>query len=137
MSSSQGWNQIEFNEINIGDRLGGGGLGIIYKGLYKNKNVAIKTLFSSNLSSPEDEREFLDEILVMSRLNHSNIVTFIGACMTPPNCFFVMELCETSLYNILHESPQKLSKIECIQAAVRYSFFSPFNTFSLFFNFIF
>lgn len=117
MSNNQGWNNIDFNEITIKDRLGGGGIGIIYSGSYKSKTVALKTLFSSSYS-PEEEQEFMDELLVMSRLKHSNIVSFIGACMTPPNRFFVMELCETSLYNILHESNHRLTKLDCVQAAV-------------------
>ena len=28
------WSNIDFNEIELGDRIGGGGAGIIYQGIY-------------------------------------------------------------------------------------------------------
>ena len=39
-------------------------------------------------------KEYMDEQLIMSQLEHPNIVSFLGASMTPPNLFFVMELCQ-------------------------------------------
>lgn len=57
------------------------------------------------------QQEFYDEVRVMSRLDHPNIVSFIGACMEPPHLVMVMELCETSLYQFLHESPSSSSSL--------------------------
>ena len=31
-SSLPGWAHIDFNEIELGDRIGGGGVGVVYKG---------------------------------------------------------------------------------------------------------
>ena len=98
-----GWMHIDFErEIQLGDLIGGGGVGMIYKGWYKDEQVALKTLFDSRIG--EDlKREYMDELLVMSKVKHSNIVKFLGACMKPPNLCFVMEMCECSLYgNQLH-----------------------------------
>ena len=61
------------------------------------------------------KQEYLDELLIMSRLKHSNIVSFIGACMTPPNLCFVMELCETSLFSLLHKDRVDFSPYEVCQ----------------------
>lgn len=93
-----GWMHIDFErEIQLGDLIGGGGVGMIYKGWYKDEQVALKTLFDSRIG--EDlKREYMDELLVMSKVKHSNIVKFLGACMKPPNLCFVMEMCECSLY---------------------------------------
>ena len=97
-----GWEHINFNEIEIGDRIGGGGVGVIYNGWFRGQSVALKTLFDNRIG--EDlKREYMDELLVMSKVKHSNIVQFLGACMTPPNLCFVMEMCDCSLYNLLHE----------------------------------
>ena len=41
-------------------------------------------------------------MLVMSRVDHYNIVKFLGASMTPPNLCFIMELCECSLFHMIH-----------------------------------
>ena len=85
------WAQIPFSELEVGDRIGGGGVGMIYKGVYKGEPVALKTLFDSRIG--EDlKKEYMDELLVLSKVKHTNIVKFLGACMTPPNLCFVMEM---------------------------------------------
>lgn len=111
------WANVNFAELELGERIGGGGVGIIYKGWWGDRPVALKTLFDARISG-DLKKEYMDELLVMSRLNHSNIVEFLGACMTPPNLCFIMELCDTSLFNILHVDRVKLSYTEKYQAAV-------------------
>lgn len=111
------WANIDYSEITLGERISGGGAGIIYKGYWKKKAVALKTLFDARIS--EDlKKEYMDELLVMSKVDHSNIVKFLGACMTPPNLCFLMELCDTSLHQILHVDRIKFSVQENYQAAV-------------------
>jgi serine/threonine protein kinase len=99
--ADDGWNHIDFEDIEVGDKVGGGGVGMIYRGWFKNEPVALKSLFESRMDE-ETKKEFMDELLVMSKLNHSNIVQLKGACLTPPNLCYVMELCSSSLYNMLH-----------------------------------
>ena len=43
-----------------------------------------------------------------SKLNHPNVVDFYGACMKAPNLCFVMELCEMSLFTMLHRTTYEL-----------------------------
>jgi serine/threonine protein kinase len=95
------WTHINFKDLELGERIGGGGVGVIYSGYFGGERVALKTLFDTRVDEVL-KKEYLDELLVMSKLKHSNIVSFMGACMTPPNLCFVMELCDNSLYNILH-----------------------------------
>eukprot|EP00600_Ochromonadales_sp_CCMP1393_P005125 CAMPEP_0174962096 /NCGR_PEP_ID=MMETSP0004_2-20121128/4600_1 /TAXON_ID=420556 /ORGANISM="Ochromonas sp., Strain CCMP1393" /LENGTH=296 /DNA_ID=CAMNT_0016210603 /DNA_START=42 /DNA_END=932 /DNA_ORIENTATION=+ len=113
----EGWANVEFGEIELGDRIGGGGVGIIYKGYWRNEPVALKTLFDARISQ-ELKQEYIDELLVMSKVSHSNIVKFMGACMTPPNLCFIMELCETSLFNILHVDQLEYSLYDKVQALI-------------------
>jgi len=113
----EGWANVEFGEIELGDRIGGGGVGIIYKGYWRNEPVALKTLFDARISQ-ELKQEYIDELLVMSKVSHSNIVKFMGACMTPPNLCFIMELCETSLFNILHVDKLEYSLYDKVQALI-------------------
>lgn len=120
-NSLPSWANVPFSEIELGERISGGGVGIIYHGWWKGQPVALKTLFDARIS-PDLKKEYLDELLVMSKLNHSNIVKFLGASMTPPNLCFIMELCDCSLFQILHVDRQALSLSEKFQAAVvRYS----------------
>lgn len=39
------WSNIDFNEIELGDRIGGGGAGIIYQGIYYDNKKLILLLF--------------------------------------------------------------------------------------------
>jgi serine/threonine protein kinase len=112
-----GWAHIDFDQIEMGERIGGGGVGVIYKGYFNKQSVAVKTLFDAR-QGDELTKEYMDELLVMSQVKHSNIVTFLGASMVPPNLCFVMELCDNSLYNILHENREQFSDHDIIQMAV-------------------
>lgn len=112
-----GWANVDFSEIELGERIGGGGVGIIYKGWFRDKPVALKTLFDARIGA-DLKQEYMDELLVMSKVEHSNIVKFLGACMTPPNLCFIMELCDTSLFNLLHVERVRLSMRENMQVLV-------------------
>ncbi|XP_051177028.1 cysteine-rich receptor-like protein kinase 44 [Lolium perenne] len=58
--------------------IGRGGFGVVYKGVQENgKIVAVKKLVQSMLSSPEN---FENEILLLIKLTHTNIVQLLGYC---------------------------------------------------------
>lgn len=111
------WANVSFSELEMGERIGGGGVGVIYKGWWRDRPVAMKTLFDARIGQ-DLKREYMDELLVMSKLKHSNIVSFMGACMVPPNLCFIMELCECSVYQMLHVDKVQFSSQESIQLAV-------------------
>ncbi len=116
-SSLSGWANVEFNEIEVGERIGGGGVGVIYKGWWRDQPVALKTLFDARIGQ-DLKQEYMDELLVMSKVKHSNIVQFMGACMVPPNLCFIMELCDCSAYQLIHIEKIQFTLKENIQLAV-------------------
>lgn len=126
----QGWANLNFNEVEMGERIGGGGVGIIYKGWYRDEPVALKTLFDARISQ-DLKQEYMDELLVMSKVQHSNIVKFMGACMTPPNLCFLMELCDGSLFNMMHVQKHQFSMLEKIQLLVNFYYSSSSMLFPL------
>ena len=79
---------------SIGEKLGAGGMAIVYKGsqLSLQRPVAIKVL-SHALRSDDDVRaRFERESLIIARLNHPNIIHVIDQGITEDGCpFFVME----------------------------------------------
>jgi serine/threonine protein kinase len=111
------WALIDFDDITVGKFIAGGGAGVIHEGIYKGERVALKALFDHRISE-ELKREFMNELLVMSRLDHSNIVQFKGASVTPPNLCFVMEMCDSSLDHILHVEKEFISDYEKVQMAI-------------------
>uniref|UniRef100_A0A2N9ECZ7 RING-type E3 ubiquitin transferase n=1 Tax=Fagus sylvatica TaxID=28930 RepID=A0A2N9ECZ7_FAGSY len=58
-------------------KIGQGGFGIIYKGLLRQTEVAIKRLQSQGSQGPS---EFQMEVRVLSQLRHANLVKLIGSC---------------------------------------------------------
>lgn len=64
-----------FKDANL---IGEGGFGSVYKGrLVSGKLVAVKQL---NLNGHQGNQEFIVEVLMLSLLRHSNLVTLIGYC---------------------------------------------------------
>ncbi|KAK9706611.1 hypothetical protein RND81_07G138800 [Saponaria officinalis] len=62
-----------------GNKLGRGGFGTVYKGkLEDGKDVAIKRL---SKVSGQGLREFMTEVLVISKLQHRNLVRLLGCCV--------------------------------------------------------
>ncbi|XP_021906273.1 U-box domain-containing protein 33 isoform X1 [Carica papaya] len=58
-------------------KIGEGGYGSIYKGLLRHTLVAIKLLHAHSLQGPS---EFQQEVNVLSKMRHPNLITLIGAC---------------------------------------------------------
>ncbi|CAL4967846.1 unnamed protein product [Urochloa decumbens] len=58
-------------------KIGEGGFGSVYKGFLRNTTVAIKLL---NPQSMQGQSEFNQEVAVLGRVRHPNLVTLIGAC---------------------------------------------------------
>ena len=52
-------------------------------------------------------------------LDHRNVVKFLGACCKPPKLCFVMELLDTSLYELLHKSDGFYDYATLVAMAVR------------------
>ncbi|KAI3804203.1 hypothetical protein L1987_25576 [Smallanthus sonchifolius] len=83
-SVSQSYTEFSFSEVKDATRnfdqslkIGEGGYGSIFRGFIRHTQVAIKMLHSHSLQGPT---EFQQEVNVLSKLRHPNLVTLIGAC---------------------------------------------------------
>ncbi|XP_078153577.1 U-box domain-containing protein 33-like [Carex rostrata] len=65
------------NNFDESFKLGEGGFGIVYKGILNNTPCAIKMLKEGSRHGTED---FNQEIEILSKVQHPNLVKFIGAC---------------------------------------------------------
>lgn len=68
-----------------------GGFSIVHKGIYKNTPVAVKKIFNPNVTT-EMMEEFNNEIDMLNRLRHPNIVMLMGVCSKPNNISIITEL---------------------------------------------
>ncbi|XP_011036393.1 PREDICTED: U-box domain-containing protein 33-like isoform X1 [Populus euphratica] len=58
-------------------KIGEGGYGNIYKGVLRQTQVAVKMLHSNSMQGPA---EFEQEVNVLSKMRHPNLITLVGAC---------------------------------------------------------
>ncbi|XP_022740903.1 serine/threonine-protein kinase HT1-like [Durio zibethinus] len=65
--------------------IGEGSYSIVHKGFYKSKPVAVKIIQPSNPSAVtrEHKEKFQREVLLLSRMDHENVVKLIGASVEP------------------------------------------------------
>ncbi|KAG1346737.1 serine/threonine-protein kinase EDR1 [Cocos nucifera] len=100
------WN-IDFSELTVGTRVGIGFFGEVFRGIWNGTDVAIKVFLEQDLTA-ENMEDFCNEISILSRLRHPNVILFLGACMKPPHLSMVTEYMEMgSLYYLIHLSGQK------------------------------
>lgn len=85
--------EVDFDEIEILEKIGQGGFGVVYKGLWRGTTVAVKKLIQEEMDD-SSYQEFLKEIETMSKLRHPQIVLFLGACLTPPHICILTEFLE-------------------------------------------
>ncbi|XP_024026564.1 serine/threonine-protein kinase EDR1 [Morus notabilis] len=100
------WN-IDFSELTVGTRVGIGFFGEVFRGVWNGTDVAIKVFLEQHLTA-ENMEDFCNEISILSRLRHPNVILFLGACTKPPRLSMVTEYMEMgSLYYLIHLSGQK------------------------------
>ena len=103
------WKHVSPEELELGQLIGGGGFAVVYEGYWRGRHVAMKTLFDPRVSD-KLKQEFMDELHVMSALSHPNIVELLAANTKPPKLVIVMELCDRSLAQLLHQTQEDLSQ---------------------------
>ena len=68
------------------------------------------------------KEEFVNEVRIMSQVNHKHIVRLVGACLKPPNMCMVMQLCSITLFSYLHgESHFNITEKEKVRILVSFS----------------
>ncbi|XP_028790027.1 U-box domain-containing protein 33 isoform X1 [Neltuma alba] len=85
VNGPESFSEFSFQEIEQATRnfhsslkIGEGGYGNIYKGTLRQTEVAIKMLHADNNS--QGPAEFQQEVDVLSKLRHPNLITLVGAC---------------------------------------------------------
>ncbi|CAI0381313.1 unnamed protein product [Linum tenue] len=95
--------EIDASQIKVENKVASGAYGDLYKGMYCSQEVAVKVLKPERVSA-EMLREFSQEVYIMRKVRHKNVVQFIGACTQPPNLCIVTEfMARGSIYDFLHK----------------------------------
>ncbi|RAL42562.1 hypothetical protein DM860_011180 [Cuscuta australis] len=110
--------EIPWEEIVIGERIGLGSYGEVYRGDWHGTEVAVKKFLDQDITG-ESLEEFKSEVRIMKRLRHPNVVLFMGAVTRPPNLSIVTEfLHRGSLYRLIHRPNNQLDERRRLRIAL-------------------
>ncbi|KAG2308318.1 hypothetical protein Bca52824_028066 [Brassica carinata] len=95
------------DNFKISNKLGEGGFGPVYKGILSDrKEIAVKRLSSS---SGQGTEEFMNEIKLISKLQHRNLVRLLGCCIDGEEKLLIYEfMVNKSLDSFLFDMTLKL-----------------------------
>ena len=84
--------EIDFSELDLEEVIGVGGFGKVYRGFWRNQEVAVK---AARQDPDEDISVTLENVRQEAKLfwllKHENIVSLEGVCLQMPNLCLVME----------------------------------------------
>ncbi|KAH0909197.1 hypothetical protein HID58_032518 [Brassica napus] len=95
--------EIDVKQLKIEKKVASGSYGDLHKGTYCSQEVAIKFLKPERVNT-EMLREFSQEVYIMRKVRHKNVVQFLGACTRSPTLCIVTEfMARGSIYDFLHK----------------------------------
>ncbi|CAM0876337.1 unnamed protein product [Alopecurus aequalis] len=110
--------EILWEDLVIGEQVGQGICGTVYRSLWHGSDVAVK-VFSKQEYSEEMINTFRQEVSLMKKLRHPNIVLFMGAVASQQRLCIVTEfLPRGSLFRLLQNSIGKLDPRRRINMAI-------------------
>ncbi|KAF8093271.1 hypothetical protein N665_0385s0019 [Sinapis alba] len=100
--------EISWDDLKVGEEIGQGSCGTVYRGLWFGSVVAVK-VFSKEEYPEEVVQSFRQEVALMKRLRHPNVLLFMGAVTSPQRLCIVSELLPRgSLFHLLQRKTSKL-----------------------------
>ncbi|XP_028109747.1 uncharacterized protein LOC114308372 isoform X2 [Camellia sinensis] len=100
--------EISWEDLTIGEQIGQGSCGTVYHALWFGSDVAVK-VFSKQEYSDDVIFSFRQEVSLMKRLRHPNVLLFMGAVTLPQRLCIVTEfLPRGSLFRLLQRNTAKL-----------------------------
>ncbi len=106
-----------FEEFELGDVLGVGTVGTVYRAteVATGDVVAVKVLLPTLSQDPNISSRFEREMLILSKLDHPNIVGYYGGGEHDGQLFYVMETVEGGTMKQLLRTHGKLTWEESIR----------------------
>ncbi len=91
---------VEQLAIKASQKIGAGGEGQIFVGVYADHDVAVKVMYESLISCEQKYADMAREVTLLSTLRHPHLITLYGVC-PKPFTGIVMELCKSNLKSVV------------------------------------
>lgn len=86
--------KLDYSELTLfSPPIGSGSFGDVFRGEYRDQEVAIKVLKYQDAMTDDMLRDFHNEVKIMEKLRNNYIITFIGAVHVPGKLAIVTEFC--------------------------------------------
>ncbi|KAI3994983.1 hypothetical protein MKX01_019797 [Papaver californicum] len=109
---------ISLDDLTFGKQIGRGSCATVYHGLWCGSDVAIKVFFNLDYSDNLLD-SFREEVSLMKRLRHPNVVLFMGEVASPQHLCIVTEfLSRGSLFQLLRHHTPTLNWKQRVQMAL-------------------
>lgn len=96
--------EIPHEAIEEGEILGKGSYGLVIRARLRHAHLQGHEVAIKIFQTEVERAAFVVEFRQLSRVQHPNIITLLGASTQPPNVYLVMEYAECgSLYKVLHQ----------------------------------
>ncbi|GIL87290.1 hypothetical protein Vretimale_1762 [Volvox reticuliferus] len=93
--------ELDPAKISIGRRLAVGGFGEVFLAKYEGTLVAVKRLLATDSDTTQ---RFVDEVHMLARLRHPNLLLFMGYTLTPEPSIVTEFMARGSLFHILRQT---------------------------------
>ncbi|KAL4628525.1 hypothetical protein ACB092_05G245400 [Castanea dentata] len=101
--------QAATNNFGDSNKLGQGGFGPVYKGILSDgKEVAIKRL---SCYSEQGSEEFTNEVLLIMKLQHKNLVRLLGFCIDGEEMLLVYEFMPNNSLDVILFDPRNHAQL--------------------------
>ncbi|XP_047321842.1 serine/threonine-protein kinase STY46-like [Impatiens glandulifera] len=110
--------EIDPQLLKFENKVASGSYGDLYKGTYCSQEVAIKILKEDRVNT-DMLKEFAQEVFIMRKVRHKNVVQFIGACTKPPSLCIITEFMSGgSVYDYLHKQKGSFKLPSLLRVAI-------------------
>ncbi|KAI3710406.1 hypothetical protein L2E82_40186 [Cichorium intybus] len=98
------------NSFSNGNKIGQGGFGPVYKGVLANgMEFAVKRL---SKSSGQGSKEFINEVILMAKLQHRNLVRLLGFCLDADEKLLIYEYVSNKSLDYFLFDPDRLGQLD-------------------------
>mmetsp|Transcript_20214 Transcript_20214/g.47159 ORF Transcript_20214/g.47159 Transcript_20214/m.47159 type:complete len:293 (+) Transcript_20214:138-1016(+) len=125
--------EIDPQDLVYHEEVGSGCTADVWRGSWKGSEVAIKRInWDKSTMGKKEQRAFEREVAIMPKVNHENLVNFIGISSMQKPLLIITEFCAGGcVFDLLHTDEGDLSQVQqhkmCMDVALAMNYLHSFD----------